>query len=85
MRVRGELASETVQAQLPYLDLFVVTDGSNGRGPIQRARGGAGPELDHRLGPSHQARHRTAVLDQLLLLFLQEGQKVTFQTEAESF
>jgi len=57
----------------PYLDLPVVADGSDGRRGPQGALRAAGPELDHRLGPAHQAGHRAAVQDQLLLLLLRGG------------
>lgn len=53
-----------------YLYLPVVTDGADGRGASQGALGAAGEELHHRLGPAHQAGHRAAVLNQLLLLLL---------------
>lgn len=55
-----------------YLDLFVVADGSDGRGDVQRALCAAGAELHHRLGPPHEACHRTPILDKLFLLLLQE-------------
>lgn len=57
----------------PYLYLSVVADGPYGRGGSQGALCAAGPELHHRLGPAHQARHRAAVLNQLLLLLLRDG------------
>lgn len=59
---------------LRYLDLFVVADGSDRRGGVQRVLCAAGAELHHRLGPAHEARHRTPILDQLLLLLLREKQ-----------
>lgn len=72
------------QIHLRYLDLFVVAHGSDGRGGVQRALGAAGAELHHRLGPTHEARHRAPILDQLLLLLLQEINKPSLQPDHES-
>lgn len=60
---------------VPYLYLSVVADGFDGRCGSQGALGAAWAELHHRLGPAHQARHRTPVLNQLLLLLLQDREK----------
>lgn len=57
---------------VPYLYLSVVADGFDGCRGSQGALCVAGAELHHRLGPTHQARHRTPVLNQLLLLLLQD-------------
>lgn len=54
-----------------YLYLSVVADGFDGCCGSQDALCAAGVELHQRLGPAHQARHRTPVLNQLLLLLLQ--------------
>lgn len=60
---------------MQYLDLPVVADGSDGRRGPQGALGAAGAQLHHRLGPAHQAGYCAAILDELLLLLLQEGQR----------
>lgn len=55
-----------------YLDLSVVANGFDGRGVSQDGVCAAWTELDHSLGPAHQAGHSAAVFDQLLLLLLRE-------------
>lgn len=55
-----------------YLDLSVVANGFDGRGVPQDGVCAAWTELDHSLGPAHQAGHSAAVFDQLLLLLLRE-------------
>lgn len=57
---------------VPYLYLSVVADGFDGCCAPQGALCAAGAEQHHSLGPAHQARHRTPVLNQLLLLLLRD-------------
>lgn len=71
---RARQVSHTVQSfpLVTYLDLSVVANGFDGRGVAQDGVCAAWTELDHSLGPAHQAGHSAAVLDQLLLLLLRE-------------
>lgn len=55
-----------------YLNLSVVANGFDGRGVSQDRVCAAWTELDHSLGPAHQAGHSAAVFNQLLLLLLRE-------------
>lgn len=59
-------------SMVTYLDLSVVANGFDGRGVSQGGVCAAWTELDHSLGPAHQAGHSAAVLNQLLLLLLRE-------------
>lgn len=55
-----------------YLNLSVVANGFDGRCVSQGRVCAARTELDHSLGPAHQAGHSAAVFNQLLLLLLRE-------------